>query len=80
MKYTILTLALLVTGCASTSELEKLDSRVTLVEKAQEKLNQEIQKCHVKMAQIEDKAQQCEAHCKKLESKLDRVFKKSQQK
>ena len=80
MKYTILTLALLVTGCASTSELEKLDSRVTLVEKAQEKLNQEIQKCHTKMAQIEEKAQQCDLHCKKLESKLDRVFKKSQQK
>lgn len=77
MKYTLLTLALLITGCASTSDVEKLDTRLSLVEKAQEKLNAEIQKCHTKMA---ENAQQCETHCKKLESKLDRVFKKAQQK
>lgn len=77
MKYVVLTLALLVTGCASTSDVEKLDNRVTLIEKAHVKLEAELQKCHSKM---EDKLQQCDVHCKKLESKLDRVFKKAQQK
>lgn len=78
MKYLVLTLAVLVTGCASQGDLDKLDARLSVTESSQTKLTAELQKCHSRIASLEDKVLKCEEHCKRLDSKLDKVFKKSQ--
>ena len=79
MKYLLLPLVLL-TGCATQGDLDILDSKIAALESSNTKLALAINECDSKVAHIDAKVKQCDLHCKKLESKLDRVFKKSQQK
>ena len=73
-------LAMLATGCASTGDLEALQDRVDVLESNQGAIAKEVAKCKDQMAAIAEKQSQCDAHCKTLESKLDKVFKKAQYK
>ena len=63
------------TGCASNSDIQKLQSEIdglnSKVAAADSKIDAVNAKCELKHAE-------CEKHCKTLESKLDRVFKKAQ--
>jgi len=75
-------LALLATGCASTSSVEQLQQRLDTVEANEKVTNEEIQVLKRACDQMQKTAKEqhlkCVEHCKTLESKLDRVFKKSQ--
>ena len=68
------------TGCASTSDLEALQGRVSAVESATKVSSSEISALKDKVAKCEAKMEKCDTHCKTLESKLDKMFKKSQYK
>ena len=66
-------------GCATNSDIEKLQSQINSLDSKTSgeyvELNSKIQE--VKQ-QCDLKHSQCDEHCKTLDSKLDRVFKKSQ--
>ena len=79
MKYLLLPLVLL-TGCATQGDLDILDSKIAALEASNTKLAQAIKDCDSKVAHFDSKVKQCEAHCKTIESKLDKVFKRSQYK
>lgn len=71
-------IALLATGCASTSDLEALQGRVDAIEASDKVTANEIEDLKQKMANCENKHKQCIEHCKTVNSKLDNLFKKSQ--
>lgn len=75
-------LALLATGCASTSSVDQLQQRVDAIEANTKLTNAEIQSLKQACDQMQKSAKEqhlkCDEHCKLLDSKLDRVFKKSQ--
>jgi hypothetical protein len=62
--------------------VEKLQSRVDAVEANSKLTNEEIQTlknvCNQMQSSAKEQHLKCVEHCKTLESKLDRVFKKSQ--
>ena len=79
-KISLMLVFLFFVGCASTDDLEKLKCEIsdlqvkqTQIEKVVAKQDLELQKCAANM-------KNCTEHCKDLSSKLDRVFKKAQQK
>jgi len=71
-------LAVLATGCASTGDLVDLQNRVSSLEADRTSLALEVANCKTQMGALAEKHEQCAKHCKTLETKLDRVFKKSQ--
>jgi len=79
-KISVLAVLLFVVGCASSSDIDALKCEISELQLKQTKLQQivdsntaQIEKCDLKM-------KDCDKHCKDLSSKLDRVFKKAQQK
>jgi hypothetical protein len=80
MKHMVLVglLAVLATGCASIGDLEALQERVNSLESNHKVIAQEVANCKTQMNALAEKQEHCDKHCKLLESKLDRVFKKSQ--
>ena len=82
MKYLILATLVALTGCASTSDLAALQSRVEIVENSSKvvandvaELTEKVTKCEL---QVKKQHEDCVQHCKTIDSKLDNVFKKSQ--
>ena len=67
-------------GCASTSDFEQLQDRVNLIESSQNQLAQHVKKCDNTLSELALKSEKCVLHCKAIDSKLDKVFKKSQYK
>ena len=79
-KMLFVSLLFLATACVSTSDIATLQSQIDSLKADQTSLVKEVAVCKDKMAvAVEDKAK-CELHCKNFESKLDKVFKKSQHK
>lgn len=76
-KIIITSLLLLTTACASTSDINTLQSEIDTLRHNQVTLEKNVE--NVKTA-CDLKHAQCIEHCKAVDSKLDRVFKKSQHK
>lgn len=74
----------LASGCASTSSVEQLQSRVEALDSNAKLTKDEIQSlknvCNQMQSTAKEQHLKCVEHCKTLESKLDKVFKKSQYK
>lgn len=68
------------TGCASTGDVEALQAQVSALESNEKVVGSEITTLKGKVAACEAKHAECDKHCKTLESKLDKVFKKAQYK
>lgn len=78
--FAVLAIAFLATGCASIGDVEALQAQVSALESSDKALSSEIADLQGKVAACEAKHAACDKHCKALESKLDKVFKKAQYK
>jgi|LakMenEpi03Aug12_release.lakeMendotaPanAssembly.Ray.scaffolds.fasta_scaffold2336130_1 cell division protein FtsB len=83
----LFTVALIgLTGCATNSDIAKLQHEIDVVEANSKLTNEEIQtlkhNCNQMQSAAKEQHLKCVEHCKtiesKLDSKLDRMFKKSQ--
>lgn len=77
-------LALLVTGCAATGELDTVPGRVTSLEAADKALNADLKSLTKKTDVLTQDQQQCLKHCKLttnrmngFDRKLDNAFNKA---
>jgi len=79
-KILIVSLLLLTTACASKSDITTLQSEIDTLRSNQTSFAKEVTACKEQMVALTEKQSKCESHCKTLESKLDKVFKKAQYK
>ena len=82
MKHLIMVVmvAMCATGCASVGDVEALQSQVSALESNDKVVASEISALKSKALVCETKHADCDKHCKAIETKLDKVFKKSQYK
>ena len=79
-KMLFVSLLFLVTACASKSDIVTLQSELDSLKADHASLAKEVTVCKDKMSEVAGDKAKCELHCKNFESKLDKVFKKSQYK
>lgn len=79
-KISLFSVFLLFVGCASNSDIDKLKCDISELQVKQEKLQQVVEQNTIHIEKCELKMKNCEKHCSDFNSKLDKVFKKSQQK
>lgn len=82
--FLITSLALLVTGCAATGELDTVPARVTALEASDKALNADLKSLSKKTDVLTQDQQQCLKHCKltstrmnSFDQKLDNAFNKA---
>lgn len=79
-KILIISLLLLTTACASKSDIVSLQTEIDALKNSQTSLSKEVAACKEQMVVLTENQTKCVSHCKTLESKLDKVFKKAQYK
>lgn len=67
-------------GCASTADLKSVSDQVALVQAKQLELESKIAALQTHVDKCDTHMNSCTEHCSQVDSKLDRVFKKAQQK
>lgn len=76
----VVMVAMFATGCASIGDVEALQSQVSALESNDKVVASEISALKSKTNALEAKQADFDKHLKTIESKLDKVFKKSQYK
>lgn len=79
-KISIVAMFLFFVGCASSGDIDQLKCQIDELQAKQSKLQQVVNSNTAHIEKCDLKMKDCDNHCKDLSAKLDRVFKKSQQK